>query len=110
MHVPKKPLVTLLTEHVSNQNFFLSHALKAEGLMGWLLLNARVFGVFSLLRLTKECLVVLQISAFVRPAWIAMLGNPEVQQSWARFSTHKPRDDGLRPESNLLDLEGEWHP
>ena len=48
-----------------------------------------------------------QISAFVHPAWNAMLHNPEVEQSWARFSTHKPRNDGLRPESNLLDLEGE---
>ena len=51
----------------------------------------------------------MQISGFVGPAWNAMLNDPEVEQSWARFSTHKPRDDGLRPESNLLDLEGGWH-
>lgn len=49
----------------------------------------------------------LQISAFVLPAWNAMMRDPEVEQSWARFSTHRPRDDGLRPESNLLDLEGQ---
>jgi len=44
---------------------------------------------------------------YVRPAWETMYKDPEVAASWARFSTHKPRDDGLRPESNLKDLEGE---
>ncbi len=44
---------------------------------------------------------------YVRPAWETMYNDPEIAASWARFSTHKPRDDGLRPESNLKDLEGE---
>ena len=43
---------------------------------------------------------------YVRPAWDHLYTDPEIAASWARFSTHKPREDGLRPESNTKDLEG----